>query len=152
MEVFRLSREAFAKPLSGIGASLKGGRCNSIGIEMIYTAQNRSLAMAEVAAHFSLACMPEDYVMCSINIPDTLKIKTIKEQDLPKNWRTFPHPNSTQKFGDKFILENKYVACKIPSAVTKGDYNILINPRHKDFKLIKIGHIEKFPFDERILK
>jgi RES domain-containing protein len=90
--------------------------------------------------------------MCGINIPDTLKIKTIKEGDLPKNWRTFPHQNNTQKFGDKFILENKYVACKIPSAVVKGDYNILINPRHKDFKLIKIGHIEKFPFDERLSK
>jgi len=51
MEVFRLSRAKYADQLSGYGAALKGARWNSRGVEMIYAAENRSLAMAEVLVH-----------------------------------------------------------------------------------------------------
>lgn len=152
MNLFRLSREKYTKPLSGKGAAIMGARWNSIGVELIYTAANRSLAMAEVAVHFTLATLPDDYFMVSIIVPNEIKMKEFLETDLPTNWRDFPHPISTQKFGDEFVSENKYCLLKIPSVVTKGDFNILINPMHKDFSRIKISSIEKFPFDKRIFK
>ncbi|WP_114750636.1 RES family NAD+ phosphorylase [Pleomorphovibrio marinus] len=152
MEVFRLAREKYASPLSGKGAAIKGARWNSIGIELIYIAKNRSLAMAEVAVHFTLATLPEDYMMITIDIPDDIKTKHIEEVDLPTGWRDFPHPNSTQKVGDDFVAENKYCVLVIPSVVTQGDLNVLINPNHKDFRKITIKKIEKFPFDKRIFK
>jgi RES domain-containing protein len=150
MEVFRLAREKYAIPLSGKGAALKGARWNPIGVELIYTAQNRSLAMAEVAVHFTMATLPEDYVMITIHIPDQIAVKKLTEEDLPLNWKEFPHPVTTQKIGNDFVVENKYCVLKIPSVVTQGDYNVLINPNHKDFTEISITKIEKFPFDKRI--
>lgn len=152
MEVFRLAREKYATPLSGKGAAIKGARWNSIGIELIYTAKNRSLAMAEVAVHFTLATLPEDYMMITMDIPDDIETKQIEEVDLPTGWRDFPHPISTQKIGDDFVVENKYCVLIIPSVVTQGDFNVLINPYHKDFRKITITKIEKFPFDKRIFK
>lgn len=152
MEAYRLTRKKFAKPLSGIGAAIKGARWNSVGIEMIYTAANRSLAMAEVAVHFTLATLPADYVMLTIFIPDDVAVLKASIKDLPKDWNVFPHPISTQTVGDYFINENKYCVLQIPSVVTKGDYNLLINPKHSDFKRIKIIDTEKFPFDQRIFK
>ncbi len=152
MEVFRLAREKYASPLSGKGAAIMGARWNPIGIELIYTAQNRSLAMAEVAVHLTLATLPEDYVMLSIHIPDDIKIKRIAEADLPEDWQKFPHPASTQEIGREFVAENEYCVLLIPSVVTQGDYNALINPYHKDFPGIAITKIEKFPFDKRIFK
>ena len=152
MEVFRLSREKFASPLSGKGAAIKGARWNSIGIELIYTANNRSLAMAEVAVHFTMATLPSDYMMLTINIPDNIEAKQIEEADLPKDWKDFPHPVSTQKIGDQFVAENKYCLLIVPSVVTQGDYNVLINPGHKDFSRISITKFEKFPFDKRIFE
>jgi RES domain-containing protein len=152
MEVFRLAREKYATPLSGKGAAIKGARWNSVGIELIYTAKNRSLAMAEVAVHFTLATLPEDYMMITIDIPDDIKTTHIEEVDLPTGWRDFPHPNSTQKIGDNFVAENNYCVLVIPSVVTQGDLNVLINPNHKDFRKITIKKIEKFPFDKRIFK
>ena len=118
MEVFRLSREKFATPLSGKGAALKGARWNSIGVELIYTAQNRSLAMAEVAVHFTLATLPDDYVMLTIKIPDEFLMKEIAEEELPSDWQEFPHPISTQKFGDNFVVENNYCLLRVLSVVT----------------------------------
>ncbi|MCU0322004.1 MAG: RES family NAD+ phosphorylase [Chitinophagaceae bacterium] len=152
MEVYRLAREKFATPLSGKGAAIKGARWNSIGVELIYTAKNRSLAMAEVAVHFTLATLPNDYVMLTIYIPDSLSVEQIAESELPKDWKDFPHPTSTQKFGDNFVFENKHCILMIPSVVTKGDLNVLINPNHKDFDKIAITNIENFPFDKRLLK
>lgn len=150
MEACRLSKKAFASSLSGIGAALKGARWNSAGIEMIYVATNRSLAMAEVAVHFSIGTIPPDYMMITIHIPDDISLVKIDNKDLPSDWNVFPHPVSTQIIGDKFITENKYCIFQVPSSVTKGDYNYLINPYHEDFKRIKIIDIVEFPFDNRL--
>lgn len=152
MEVYRLAREQYANILTGKGAAIKGGRWNSQGVEMIYTAANRSLAMAEVAVHFSLATLPDDYMMITIDVPDEILFESVDVDHLPDNWRDFPHPNTTQGFGDKFINENKYCLLRVPSVVTQGDFNYLINPYHVDFRKISISSCEKFPFDRRILK
>lgn len=152
MNVFRLSRKQFASNLSGKGASIKGARWNSIGVELIYTSANRSLAMAEVIVHFSLSTLPSGFVMLTIFIPDNITMQELGIKHLPLNWNNFPHPSATQKIGDKFVNESKFCVLKIPSVVTKGDYNFLINPHHKDFKKIKILSVEDFPFDQRIFK
>jgi RES domain-containing protein len=152
MEVYRLTREKFAGELSGKGAALKGARWNSIGVELIYTAANRSLAMAEVAVHFSLATIPADYLMMTIFIPDNISLRKLNVSDLPADWNIFPHPASTQLIGDRFAVDNKFCVLQIPSSVTAGDYNFLINPKHPEFTRIKIIDKVKFPFDKRIFK
>ena len=152
MKVYRLTRKKRSSVLSGKGAALKGARWNSPGVEIIYTAANRSLAMAEVAVHFTLSTLPADYMMMTIMIPDDISMKNIQESDLPKGWNSFPYQPSTQKTGDEFIRENKFCLLKLPSAVTKGDFNILINPHHIEFKRIKIINVEDFPFDMRIFR
>lgn len=152
MEVFRLATEAYAHSLSGIGAALKGGRWNSVGMEIVYTAANRSLAMAEVAVHFSVAMAPPDYRMVTIHIPDDTSISSLHLIDLPTDWWAFPHTEATKPFGDRFLLENSYCILKVPSAVTKGDVNYLLNPRHPDFARIRIVETSEFVFDGRLLK
>ncbi len=152
MEVYRLSTKKWSKILSGKGAALKGARWNSPGTEIIYTGSNRSLAMAEIAVHFTVANLPKDYMMITIFVPDDISIKVIQEKDLPKDWNSFPYASSTRIFGDEFINNNEYCLLKVPSAVTKGDYNILINPSHPEFKKIRIIKEEPFPFDHRIFE
>lgn len=152
MEVFRLSRAKYADQLSGFGAALKGARWNSRGTEIIYTAYNRSLAMAEVAVHFSLSMLPRDFRMLTIHIPDDLAILHLPPSDLPESWNTFPYSSLTQKLGDELVIQNKFALLKVPSAVTKGDFNLLLNPIHPEFKRIFIVDNEPFPFDNRIFK
>jgi RES domain-containing protein len=152
MDVFRLQRNKFGKNLTGIGSAMKGARWNSIGVELIYTSSNRSLAMAEIAVHFTLATLPKDYSMLTIFIPDDISILKLKLKDLPNNWNLFPHPNTTQFIGDKFSSEKKYCVLQVPSVVTQGDFNYLINPFHKDFSKISVTKTEGFLFDKRIFK
>ncbi len=152
MEIYRLSKIKYSHELSGIGAAKEGARWNSIGVEMVYTAHNKSLAMAEVAVHFSLANMPSGYNMLTIYLPDDIPVKEISLDDLPEDWNVFPHSEATKKIGDEFVNENSYCVLKVPSAVTDGDYNYLLNSKHKDFGRIKIIDSKPFPLDKRIFK
>ena len=108
--------------------------------------------MAEVAVHFTLATLPLDYRMITIFIPEDVSLKKLSRSDLPDDWNVFPHPVSTQQIGDRFIAEGRHCILQVPSAVVKGDYNVVINPKHPEFESIKIIAEEKFPFDKRIFK
>lgn len=150
MEVFRLTRKKYAAKLSGKGAALKGARWNSPGREVIYTAANRSLAMAEVAVYYNFATLPRDYQMLTIHIPDSGTIKSIGSEGLPTSWNAFPHSKETQVAGDAFLEERKFLTCRVPSVVTQGDFNYLINPHHPGFASVQIIDCVHFLFDQRL--
>ncbi len=111
---------------------------------------NRSLAMAEVVVHLTLATLPADYVMLPLFIPDEVALQKKTVSDLPPDWNPFPHPATTRAVGGAFVAAGKYCMLQIPSVVTRGDYSLLLNPAHPDFKRIRIVATEKFPFDNRI--
>lgn len=152
MRVFRLSRKKYAGDLSGKGAAKSGNRWNSKGIEMLYTAESRALAMAEVVVHLSLASLPDDYMMIEIEIPDTIEVGILDPRRLKADWNTNPPKLNTQIIGDNFIHSKEHCVLKVPSAVVKGDFNYLLNPNHEDIQKIIIIEIVDFPFDERIFK
>jgi RES domain-containing protein len=152
MRVFRLSKRKYSKELNGKGAAKSGNRWNSKGTEIIYTAESRALAMAEVAVHLTLATLPSDYVMIEIEIPDNIIAKELILKELDEDWNNHPPNSITQKIGDEFIDSIKECLLKVPSAVVQGDSNYLINPYHPDFKKIEIIEITDFPFDKRIFK
>jgi RES domain-containing protein len=150
MTVFRLCKSKYSKDLSGLGAGKTGGRWNSKGKALIYTSSSRALCVAEIAVHTPFGILPKDYKLITINIPDEIGQQEIKKSDLPKDWYIFPHPNSTQAFGDNFISESNYLVLKVPSSVVQGDFNYLINPEHQESAKIKILSIEPFQFDTRL--
>ena len=149
MIVYRLSKAQYAQDLSGKGAELVGGRWNSRGNAMLYTSQSIALCVTEIAVHVPLGILPKDYQMIHIEIPDE---DLLEMKRLPKDWQSFPHSNSTQMIGDKFLKEHKHLVFKVPSAAVQGEFNFLINPRHKNFNQIKIVKIEDFNFDERLFR
>ena len=150
MEVFRITKSKYAKALSGRGAAINGTRWNSKGIEMIYTASNRSLAMAEVAVGLNMAAMKVTFCMKTIYLPSSCTIKTININDLPPNWNAIPAIDNTRHIGDAFISEGHHLALRVPSVVTQGDWNYLINPLHPTFQQIQILEVDEFPFDRRL--
>lgn len=147
MIVYRLSKSVYANDLSGKGAELVGGRWNSRGNAVLYTSQSIALCVTEIAVHVPLGILPKDYDLIHIEIPDD---NILEVKRLPKDWQTFPHADSTQKIGDKFLRDKKYLVLKVPSAAVQGEFNFLVNPRHPDFDKVKIKKKEKFSFDERL--
>ncbi|MCW3081522.1 RES family NAD+ phosphorylase [Segetibacter sp.] len=149
MIVYRLSKGKYHRDISGKGAEMYGGRWNSKGTALLYTSQSRALAFAEISMHIPLGIVPLDYFLISIQIPDTADILELAEADMPADWRSNPHSDSTQKIGDQFAAELKHLALRVPSAVVPGDWNYLINPSHPMTSEVTIVEVEPFQFDSR---
>ena len=153
MQVFRLIRKRYAgEPLSGRGAANFGARWNSVGVEIIYTAANRSLAMAEVAVHLSVGMMPDDYLMATVDVSDDISRDKIEARNLPPDWSVFPYIAATQKIGDQFVAASQHCVLQVPSVVTLGDHNYLLNPKHPEFRRVTIVSLDEFEFDKRFVK
>ncbi|OKL41572.1 RES family NAD+ phosphorylase [Pontibacter flavimaris] len=150
MIVYRLSRGPYRNDLSGRGAEIAGGRWNSKGTAILYTSESIALCTVEIAVHMPLGIIPKDYYLVRIEIPDTASIKELSEADLPPDWKSFPHANSTQEIGDAFVQEAGQLVLKVPSATVQGNFNFLVNPRHADFHQVKVVETILFEFDKRL--
>lgn len=151
MTIYRITKEKYATQFNGKGAAKFGHRWNSKGTEVIYCAESRALALAELSVYLNVTMASTKYAMLHIEVPDKTKIKTISKM-LPENWNNYPHLKNTKVIGDEFVAEDKFLLMKIPSAIVHGDYNYIINPRHKDFINIEISAAEHFPVDERFFR
>ena len=149
MQVYRLVRKKYPNPLSGEGAARSGNRWNSKGTALIYCADSRALAMAEVAVHLSLGLLPKDYEMVELEIPSEVSLGSLTSANLPVGWNSFPHLLQTQRIGDKFVEASESCVLQVPSAVVPGDFNYLLNPAHPDFERIQLKSRVAFPFDSR---
>jgi len=153
MIVYRLSQFKYANDLSGKGAELFGGRWNSIGNAMLYTASSRALAMTEVLVNLLGNSVSKlTYAMVAIEINNIKPLDIAAPSKLPKNWDEIPHNESCQLVGDKFLKANKFIGLKVPSAVVKGDFNFVFNPKHKNYKSVKVKEVLPFDFDNRLVR
>ncbi len=150
MIVYRLSKSKFAADLSGRGAEKTGGRWNSKGTAMVYTSASRALCTTEIAVHTPLGNLPEDYMLVTIEIPDTISISELSLIELPRDWKSIPHAHSTQLIGDNFVTQGIYAVLKVPSVVVQDEFNFLLNPLHPAAREIVIRGIEPFNFDGRL--
>ena len=149
MLTYRIADCRYINDLSGKGAALYGGRWNSIDTYIVYTAQTHALALLETIVH--IGRIPDNgCCMISIDIPDN-SIQTYDSKLLPADWYKSPAPDHLKIIGDKFVEAGEYLVLKVPSAVMPEEHNYLINPRHKDFKKIKIVGGRDLNIDGRLL-
>lgn len=151
MTVYRLVKlEQRARDLSGIGAFYAGGRWNNEGSYAVYCSENQALALLEILVHTDETELPPRLFMMTIEVSDDAPIYTIKDEDLPANWR---HPDQLQlkAMGDKLFQENRYIGIKARSAVLPAEYNIILNPLYPDFhRYIKVTQVEPLELDKRL--
>lgn len=150
MKLFRLTKAKYSRDLSGKGAEIAGGRWNSKGTPMLYTAQSIALATTEIAVHVPLGILPKGYVAITYELPDEITILELNADRWPADFKSIPHSHSTQVIGDEFIAQKEALILKVPSVVVQGDFNYLINPNHPDLETVVIIAAEPYEFDERL--
>jgi RES domain-containing protein len=150
--VWRITKQKHAKnAFTGDGARLYGGRWNSAGKLVVYTAESRALALAEILVHLESAGVLSKYVVFRVEI-DEPYIAHLDLGDLPKNWRAEPAPRRLQILGDEWLASGKSAALRVPSAIVVGEFNYLLNPLHPDFSELRIRSPERFSIDRRLVK
>ncbi|PLR24387.1 RES domain-containing protein [Caulobacter zeae] len=140
MIVHRIAKAAHVG-LDGEGARLYGGRWNSPGRPMLYTAASPSLAVLEVLVHLDLPpdLLPLDYRLLWIHVPDDAPSLVLEAV-----------PRDSVAAGDAFLSAGAALCLRVPSQVVPQEINTLINPRHPAFAAVRVEREEAFRFDPRL--
>jgi RES domain-containing protein len=133
LTVYRLTRRKYAHDLTGSGGLYAAGRCNRKGTPVIYAAQHPSLALTEVLVHLELREIPLDYVLVTIEIPDSVPLRRATPEETLVASANPPVP--------VFL---------VPSVVVPQELNVVMYPEAKGFEA-KVVKVEPFRVDERLL-
>lgn len=150
MHVWRISRIAHTG-LDGEGARLFGGRWNSRGIPVVYTASRLSLAALEYLVHIDPEDAPDDLVASCLRIPDGASEVSVGPDDLPQQWRQTPAPAECQRMGDHWARSGEHLLLRVPSVLVPEETNVLVNPLHPDASGVRMSASRPFSFDLRLL-
>lgn len=133
----------------GEGARRYGGRWNSPGTAIVYTAESRALALLEVLAGLRSVQPIDAYVLISATFDDSI-VTAPNLQNLPNDWSQSPPQASTQRIGDEWVQQRRSAILKVPSAIVPQEYNYLVNRDHPDFGHIEIGAPQEIAIDSRL--
>lgn len=148
---WRIVKTRFAaRAFDGEGARLNGGRWNSVGVQMVYTAGSISLAVLELVVHLETTDVLPSYSLCEVHFDEDF-VTRLDRMRLPANWADSPPPPDLLTIGDAWIAGQLSVVLEIPSAVIESENNYLINSSHPDFKSLTIGRPRPFSLDPRLL-
>jgi RES domain-containing protein len=142
--VYRLCKAAHVA-LDGEGARLWGGRWNSAGRPMVYTAATPSLAVLEVLVHLDLPAelLPDDLRLLTIEIPDDVRIHRLDP--------SLTEDGACLMAGDDFLDAGDTLALMVRSIIVPQEWNALLNIRHGDMAHVAIRNDEPFRLDPRLL-
>ena len=147
------TRDYRADDMSGAGAAKVGGRWNSPGKAMVYTASSAALAYLESLAHLGREA-PRNRFLIRVEVPKAIwkKAARVTEKELPKIWRADPVGMSSMQFGDKWLDAGQAALLCIPSVIVPEDINVLINPEHPDAEFAQAHIARQLLFDPRVLQ
>jgi len=149
-KVYRIAAQKHARDLSGGGAAKYGGRWNSKGEYVLYTANTASLAMLEWLAHARDRDMDIDYFLITLELPEAPILKPEVDQ-LPFNWMATPPLAAVQAYGDALLKEGKCLGIEVPSVVMPIETNIVLNVHHPSFSDVQILSVTLLEPDARLL-
>jgi RES domain-containing protein len=152
IKAWRIVKTRFASSaFDGEGARKFGGRFNSVGVPVVYTAGSRSLAILEMLVHIGDRSILSSYSLCSVEFDEGL-VEMLRPADLPLNWQDHPPRPEVLAIGDEWISSKRSLVLQVPSAVVPDEANYLINPNHPDLQRLQIGTPEPISLDKRLLK
>jgi RES domain-containing protein len=135
---------------TGEGGRVYGGRWNSRGTAVVYVSEHESLAALELFVHTMPLVPTERYLSFRLEWADKMT-KHFSLKNLPPSWNAEAPTFETMKIGDDWVRRGISVALAVPSVLSTSEKNFLLNPKHSDFKKIKISEPIEYRFDSRLL-
>jgi RES domain-containing protein len=133
------------------GAMLCGGRWNSVGLRAIYAAESFAGALLEILVHANASAPPKHHRVIQIFVPEKIGVETVSPHQV-KGWDE-ENMISSRAFGDLWLRENRSAVLRVPSVPTQGrEYNVVFNPAHPEFSLIRAGEPEPLRWDARLFR
>jgi RES domain-containing protein len=151
MRVFRIGAALFTRTrneaFSGNGGLYASARWHTAGHSVVYTAQSLSLAALEILVRLKQTNDIQPFYAYSAEVPDS---QILRPDSFPARWKS--RLAVSRAFGDAWLEAKATPAMLVPTIITPGEWNVLINPLHPQFSLDWIvSGPDAFTFDARLL-
>jgi RES domain-containing protein len=147
---FRLCKTINAPSIwTGIGARDYGGRWNSKGVAVVYTAESGSLAALEQLVHQIKPRVLKGFVLAQIEFDDS-QVQRVAASALPADWDAAIAPTALRRVGDDWVAARTTPVLAIPSALIPGEWNYLFNPSNVEFAAMAKTLPRSFTYDDRM--
>jgi RES domain-containing protein len=93
---------------------------------------------------------PDDLLIAGAIVPNEF-VETLDTAMLPRTWRKLNN-EVCRDLGSEWATSGRSLALKVPSAVVDGEWNVLLNPRHREFAKVEISKPAPFHYDERMFR
>lgn len=115
---------------------------------MIYAGSSYAICALEILVRSGRQAPPRGHSFVRIEIPDTIAVERFDPKGLA-GWDD-TSMEASQRFGDSWLASGRSSVLLVPSAVTRIDLNLVINPAHRDFAAIKATAQRPVEWDERL--
>ena len=147
---WRIVKEKHASTaFSGEGAHIFEGRWNSAGVRMVYCSDSLALASLEILAHTRPVTMRDKFRMFRVSWDGAMMV-IVDLKKLPKGWNAQPPTAASKNIGDEWIKSRRSAILALPSVLVPLEKTFLLNPKHPDFRRIKIEDAGNFILDPRL--
>lgn len=152
MRAFRLVLEKFGADaraaFSGLSGHSADGRWHAAPRLLDYAAESRSLAALERLVHYKRFDHLAAHRLYEIQVPDSAILPL---PAVPAGWNGPDLLPAAQAEGNRWCDGALSPALLVPSAVTPGEHNLLINARHPDWRWSWVDAGQPFSFDQRLV-
>ena len=139
-----------ADDLAGTGARLTGGRWNSKGVSIVYSAGSIALAILETVHSLRGGGLPLNRFLVRIDVPDEVFAARTRFAPPPGGWDAIPAGLSSISAGDAWVASGAAALAEVPSVLVPEERNVLIHPQHRDLARIQAHTVRRWHFDPRL--
>ena len=125
--LFRACLKKRVGDLTGLGASMYPGRWNLKGQAVVYTSENRALALLELRVNNPSMPMEAAGIMV-LRLSPGSKIRTIPAGELSEGWNQYGETGNDicQPLGSEWFETSRANVLKVPSAVLPTESNYIV--------------------------
>ena len=144
LRVYRVvDAEHASEPFAPVDA---GGRWSPPGKACVYASLSPASAVLEYLAHLE-GETPDKLMMAVATIPQGT---VLSETNEPSTWRERPYRHEVQQVGASWLDSGRSLALRVPSALTPGESNVLLNPGHQAFAGLQLQALQPVSIDPRL--
>jgi RES domain-containing protein len=149
--LWRISNHA---DLVGLGGEKADGRWHTAarGRRIVYLSEHPALALVEVLANLKgdPKLFPDTYRMMKVEAPDGVSSSTLPVDSLAADWRE--QVRDTRAMGDAWLEAGESALLWVPSAVAPESWNVLLNPLHREARLVTMVWARRVAYDKRLFQ